>query len=60
MAAEVLVWQHNNSGWAPQLTGLARLRPSTTDQASNTGMTYKTGMTRQVSTLNVLARQPNT
>ena len=60
MATEVLVWQHNNSGWAPQLTGLARLRPSMTDQASNTGTTYKTGMTRQVSTLNVLARQPNT
>ena len=47
-------------GWAPQLTGLARLRPSTTYQANNTGMTYKTSMTRQVSTLNVLARQPNT
>ena len=49
-----------NSGWAPTLTGLARLRPSTTEQASNLAMTYKTGMTRQVSTLNVLARQPNT
>ena len=47
-------------GWAPQLTGLARLRPSTTDQVNNSGTTYKTGMTPQVSTLNVLARQPNT
>ena len=35
MAAEVLVWQHNNSGWAPQLTGLARLRPSMTEQAND-------------------------
>ena len=60
MAAEVLVWQRNNSGWAPQLTGLARLRPSMTEQANNLGTTYKSGMTRQVSTLNVLARQPNT
>ena len=49
-----------HSGWAPQLTGLARLRSSMTEQANNLGTTYKTGMTRQVSTLNVLARQPNT
>ena len=47
-------------GWAPQLTGLARLRPSMTGQVNTSGMAYKTGMTRQVSTLNVLARQPNT
>ena len=58
MVVEVLAAYH--SGWDPQLTGLARLRPSTTDQANNSGMTYKTGMTRQVSTLNVLARQQNT
>ena len=47
-------------GWAPQLTGLARLRPSTAEQANKLGTTYKTGMTCKVSTLNVLARQPNT
>ena len=60
MAAEVLVWQRKNSGWAPQLTGLARLRPSAIEQANHSSVTYKTGMTRRVSTLNVLARQPNT
>ena len=35
MAAEVLVWRLINSGWAPQLTGLARLRPSTTEQVND-------------------------
>ena len=49
-----------HSGWDPQLTGLARLWPNTTGQVNTLSMTYKTGMTRQVSTLNVLARQPNT
>ena len=56
MAGEVLVWQrltkaglHNAQDW--QEYGLARRNKRTT---------YKTGMTRQVSTLNVLARQPNT
>ena len=56
MAAEVLVWQrltkaglHNAQDW--QDYDLARRNKRTT---------YKTGMTRQVSTLNVLARQPNT
>ena len=33
MAAEVLAAYH--SGWAPQLTGLARLRPSTTEQVND-------------------------
>ena len=67
MAAEVYIngarslgLAASHSGWAPQLTGLARLRPSTTEQANNSGTTYKTGMTRQVSKLNVLSRQPNT
>ena len=41
MVAEVLVWQHIEFAWAPQLTGLARLRPSTMEQAYNPGMTYK-------------------
>ena len=50
----------SHSSWAPQLKGLARLRSSTTEQANNLGTTYKTGMTRQVSKLNVLARKPNT
>ena len=33
MAAEVLAAYH--SGWAPQLTGLARLWPSTTEQVND-------------------------